>query len=225
VTPAVYDLRAERVAVRPKVRMVGGRPFVRLPQAIEGVVLHQTAVRFGVSAAQLRAAGGDRALALARRGLGVACHAAAFMGAPDGSHPPLVVGAAPLRWHVNHGNGANASSLGLEVDGLYAGVEGDPRTVWGGKPPTPHHESTIDVARAALRWLVEEGRAEGMPIRYLWAHRQSSATRRSDPGEWLWREVAGWARDELGLEWQPERVWGDGRPLPAAWGVPGGARY
>jgi hypothetical protein len=223
---ALYDLRNERVASRPKVRMDSPtRPHVRAPERVIGICLHQTAVRFGTSPAQLRAAKGDRALALASRALNIASHLTVFCEASDKSHGPLIVPNAPLRWHVNHGNGLNPLAQGMEIDGLYAGIMSDPRTVWAGKTPTPAMESTLEVARAGLRWLYESSMNENMRLQYLWAHRQSSATRRSDPGEWLWRNVATWARDQLGLKWEPSRTWGDGLPLPAVWGVDGGARY
>src|SRR5690606_40111361 len=107
----------------------------------------------------------------------------------------------------------NASTLGLEVEGVYDG------RATGSSRPT---ETTIDAARAALHWLVETGRSEGMPIRYVYAHRQSSRSRRADPGAWLWREVALWGVGELGLETRPGYVIGDGRPIPVDWQPAGG---
>jgi hypothetical protein len=48
--------------------------------------------------------------------------------------------------------------------------------------------------------------------------------RRSDPGEALWKAVAlDYAVAVLGLETQNTRTWGDGNPIPAAWG--GSAPY
>jgi len=222
----LIDLRAERSAARPKVRLnASGAAHVRKPEAITGICLHQTAVRFGVSARQLAAAAGDRATALARRALNIAAHATVFQPDPAGSHGPLLVPCAPLRWHVNHGNGLNPVTLGLEVDGLYAGVEGDARTVWGGKAPTVWTAEMADAVIAMIAWLLKEAKAEDMDVRYLYAHRQSSATRRGDPGELIWKTVALRAADELGLLMEPARVWGNGLPLPSAWGIPDGARY
>lgn len=215
--PRFFDLRSEREAKPPKIRVVGGKPVLRRVAAIDSICLHQTAVAFGASSAQIKAAGGDRDLALARRGLDVACHAIAFEG--------CYAAVAPLAWHVNHGNGWNARSLGLEVDGLYAGLQSDPKTIWGGKPPTALTPHRIESARAALRWLVEAGRAAGMPIKRIVAHRQSSATRRSDPGQELWRELALWAADELDVETAPADVLGDGRPVPSSWDPRGVGRY
>lgn len=220
----VFDFRAERVAAKPKVRMdARNRPVVRDPKKVRGIVLHQTAVKFSVSSAQLRAAGNNRGLALARRALNISTHATVFCEDPQGSHGPLLVLAAPLLWHMNHGNGLNGESLGLETDGLYPGITGQPRTVWGNKTPTPYMESTLLGARAGVHMLYEKGVEEGCPIEFFWAHRQSSATRRSDPGEWLWRNVAFWARDNLKLKLQPDAKWGTGAPIPTEWG--GSARY
>lgn len=232
----MYDLRSARVASKPKIKMLGARPVVRRPEDVDGIVLHQTAAPFGVADFQLRAAGGDRNLALARRANNVACHAMAF-------RPGFFVAATPLTWYVQHGNGFNARSLGLEVDGLYSGLRDDPdttpvrediQTTMGRREPTVITDATVAAARAALRWLVEAGRAEGMPIRYVWAHRQSSPSRRSDPGEAWWQLlVEEYAVPELGLEPQrslairstSKKAPGMGRPIPLEWSPLGTGRY
>ena len=228
--PTLIDLRAEQDYEYPggrrKVRKRRGQPVRRDPSQVTGIVLHQTAVEYGVSQRQIDASGGDERLALARRGLDVACHAIAFRAG-------FYVAAHDLAVHVNHGNGLNATTLGLEVDGRYPGLMDDPetapredlRTTWGGDP-TVLTDATVETARAALAWLVEEGRREGMPIRYVYAHRQSSDTRRSDPGEELWRRVVlDYAVPELGLETQPARTWGRGEPVPLEWAPAGVGRY
>lgn len=222
-----YDLRAQQSHAARKTRVRNGRTVRRKPETITGIVLHQTAVNFGVSERQVKAAGGDEDFALARRGPGVACHAIAFRRG-------FFVATHPLEHYVHHGNGLNATTLGLEVDGRYSGLADDPatlprediRTTWGGTEPTALTEETLVAARAALRWLVETGRAEGMPIEVIYAHRQSSATRRSDPGELLWRElVLGFAVPELGLRTEPALVVGSGRPVPRAWDPKGLGPY
>ncbi len=228
--PVFYDLRREQdyryPGGKPKARIRGGQVVRRSPRDVDGIVLHQTAVEYGLTQRQVDAAGGDKRLALARRGLDVACHAIAFRSGVYAATHPLEV-------HVNHGNGLNPRSLGLEVDGRYAGLEDDPataaredlKTTWGGSP-TALSELTVETARAALRWLVEAGRAAGMPISKIWAHRQSSATRRSDPGEALWRAVVlDYAVPVLGLVTEPELVVGDGRAIPRAWDPAGRAGY
>jgi hypothetical protein len=223
-----YDLRLDRKPEKPKVKLVRGQPVWREPSKVDAIVIHQTAAAYGASAAQVKAAGGDRELALARRALRVACHAMAFRGG-------FYVAAAPLRWYVQHGNGLNAQSLGLEIDGLYSGLEDDPETfprredrdtTWSAGAPCVLTETTIEAAREALRWLVETGRAEGMPIEYVYAHRQSSATRRSDPGAAIWREIVeAYAIPVLGLRSERGRTWGDGRAIPVEWSPAGEGAY
>jgi hypothetical protein len=130
-----------------------------------------------------------------------------------------------LAWHVNHANGMNPTTLGIEVDGLYAGVEDDPRTIWGNRPPTAWTDEMARAVFAMVEWLIAEARGAGMDIRFIYAHRQSSGTRRADPGDLIWRTVALRAVRELDLRMEPKRVWGSGLPLPAAWGIDGGGKY
>lgn len=212
-----------------KCKLRRGEPVMRRPEDVTGVTLHQTAQPFGVASYQLRAARGDRDLALARRALDAACHVMSF-------REPFFTHAHPLLAWVHHGNGFNSSTLGLEVVGKYSGLEDDPDTApdeaeittWRG-PPQVVTELTVECAREALRYLVTEGRALGCPIRWIYAHRQSSASRRSDPGETLWREVALWGVAELGLETDPALVLGSGkgrgRPVPREWQPDGVGRY
>lgn len=211
------DLRHLQKDPHPKSKVFGNRTVRRAVSAVTGVTLHQTAVKFSVTKAQIVSAGNDRQLALARRGLNVACHAMAF-------HDGFFVATAPLDWYIYHGNGFNAHDLGLEVDGLYPGLRGG-RT-WNGDPATVPTEQSIAAAREALRWLVETGRSMGMPIEFLHAHRQSSATRRSDPGQELWEAlVLDYAVPVLGLKTRPAYVLGDGRPVPVEWDPNGVGKY
>lgn len=225
-----FDLRVEQDFEYPnaarKVRKIGKAVVYREPRDVDTIVVHQTACEFGVSAASIVKAGGNIELARARRALEVACHALAFRHG-------YFVAAHPLRVYVNHGNRFNDRSLGLEVEGRYAGLEDDPttiaredlRTTWGGKPTTLD-DATIASACAALRWLVEEGRRDGMPIRYVVAHRQSSDTRRSDPGQAIWRRVVlDFGVRVLGLVAQRGSPWQEGRPIPKQWDPDGEGDY
>lgn len=198
-----------------------GRTLVRLAETVDGVVLHQTACVFGPLDPVRRY----------RRALKIPAHVTAFR---DG----VFVQAAPLPWFLYHANALNARSLGLECEGQYPGLRNDPstpvredeETFWAGgaRTPTPLTPLAIATFRAALRHLVVGGRALGMPIRYLWAHRQSSDSRRSDPGQELWETVAvDYGQRELGLVLQPREVFGAGakrgRPIPIAWQPEGGS--
>jgi hypothetical protein len=227
-----YDLRAERLPSAPKIKMAGSRPVIRDPSKINSVVVHQMAAEFGATKANVTKYGREQAIA--RRALGIACHAAAFR---DGQS----VLATPATWYVQHGNGFNEHSLGLEIDGHHAGLADDPATVairedlkttYGGTP-TLLTDTLIAAARDALRWLVETARAEGCPLEWIYAHRQSSADRRSDPGELLWRAVVlDFAEPELGLRARPD-VWlpasnprnGPGKTIPIEWDPRGVGHY
>lgn len=106
---------------------------------------------------------------------------------------------------VVHGNGWNNQTVGIEIDGLYAGIEGDQRTVWN-NPDTQHREMGMEVtveamesARQLVRWIVAEVALRGGKLTKLVAHRQSSDSRRNDPGSAIWKAVALPLHAELGL--------------------------
>lgn len=214
----VLDLRSEQTDPAPKSKVVAGKTVMRAPHTITAIVLHQTACTYGVSQQQIDAAGGDRELALHRRALNVACHAMAFR---DGT----VVLPNKLQSYMNAANGWNSQSLSVEIVGRYPGLTSQPdKTTWGGDP-TELTDLTIATAREAVRTLVELGRAEGMVLDRLVSHRQSSASRRSDPGQGIWEEVALWAQQALGLKLCQSITVGDGKPVPVEWDPNGVGKY
>jgi hypothetical protein len=133
---------------------------------------------------------------------------------------------------VAHGNGWNARTVGIEIDGLYAGVEGDPATVWD-DPSTPGRERgmvlpAIQVTAAcdAIRWIVGEVASHGGKVKALVSHRQASDSRRNDPGSAIWQAVALPMSDELGLSDGGEGFKiGDGRAIPKEWDGARRSRY
>lgn len=224
----VLDLahKARKRQKRSKLKWKVGHTFMRKPETVDSIVLHQTAVQFGARPSHrlealrmLRADKGDEPtpaeierLAIALRVVeDVPSHALAMQSGD-------VIIRSPLPAFLYHANALNKRSLGIEIEGLYDGVE-----VEGAHPPpTP---VTIEAARQAVREMVERGRAEGMPIQYIWAHRQSSGTRRADPGSVLWEEVGLWAIADLKLDHDPLKTWlskrsGRGKAIPEAWGGP-----
>lgn len=125
---------------------------------------------------------------------------------------------------VAHANGFNSQTVGIEVDGLFAGIEGDPKTVWD-NPGTAVREvaqsptdAQIESLKIAVRWIAAEVAAKsGVPMKALVAHRQSSDTRRNDPGSAIWA-VAIELMKELKLsDGGPKFKIGDGLPIPEAW--------
>lgn len=133
---------------------------------------------------------------------------------------------------VYHGNGWNEQCVGIEIDGLYAGIEDDPdtaldeslRSTWD-DPSTPTREHPMAVtpqamaaARALVRWIVWETARNGGRIKVLCAHRQSSEDRRNDPGEAIWKAVALPLHAELGLsDGGPGFKLGTGYAIPEQW--------
>jgi hypothetical protein len=124
---------------------------------------------------------------------------------------------------VVHGNGLNSHTVGIEMDGYYAGVEGDLKTFWRPtdapkrKPmvPTP---ALIEAAHQAVRWIVAIVAAHGGTVTGMRAHRQASKTRQSDPGSALWKAVALPLMEELKLsDGGPFECIGSGKPIPEAW--------
>ena len=107
---------------------------------------------------------------------------------------------------VAHGNGWNNQTIGIEIDGLFAGIEGDPKTVWD-DPSTPWHETagSVTVAQVeAVKQIIRADHAEilrhcGKPT-VIVAHRQSSGTRPNDPGSKVWQQIAMPMIAALGLD-------------------------
>lgn len=141
---------------------------------------------------------------------------------------------------VYHAQGWNNRCVGIEVDGLYAGREDDPRTVhdealastWD-DPSTPTREKPMQVTDAAMRstrmlvrWIAWRVAQHNGTLRVLCAHRQSSESRPNDPGEAIWRAVALPLHLELGLsDGGPGFKIGDGRAIPREWDGTRSERY
>lgn len=125
---------------------------------------------------------------------------------------------------VVHGNGWNTQTVGIEIDGLYAGVEGDLSTIWN-DPSTPQREvgqvltsESVEATCQLIRQICEEVRRHGGQIKALVAHRQASINRRSDPGEAIWKRIALPMSAELGLhDGGPNFKLGNGYPIPEKW--------
>lgn len=193
----IIDLRLDRspapVRGKNKIKTVKGAPVIRRPEDIDSIVIHQTACDFKARKGQPRYL----------RALDVACHALVFKTGET-------VLAAPFLWHVNHANGFNPGSLGIEVEGHYPGIQGRGP---GEDSFSPEHRIAF---RECIRALVFQAEKEGIHIRYVFAHRQSSSTRRADPGFEIWGETIAIAQD-LGLRTSPGSYLGGGRPIPEQW--------
>lgn len=184
-----------RVFHTPMLR-VNGRPreytpMLRSWSSISGVTLHQTACDMGERVERYDTIGAHFSVLRSGR----------------------VIWHADLDRTVYHGNGWNARCIGIEVNGLYAGLEDDPdtaldeamRTTWD-DPSTPTREQPMQVTpramrstRQLVRWIRIQVARRGGRLGVLGAHRQSSRDRRNDPGEAIWQQVALPLHAELGM--------------------------
>ncbi len=117
-------------------------------------------------------------------------------------------------------NGWNNGTVSIEVDGLYAGVEGDPSTVWD-DPSTPFKEKGMTLTPESVKALKETVRwikSQVPGITKLVSHRQSSGSRRNDPGSAIWHDAALPLMTELNLSDGGKGFKLDnGYPIPEEW--------
>jgi N-acetyl-anhydromuramyl-L-alanine amidase AmpD len=177
---------------------------------ITGITLHQTAVVLGERPQRWGTVG-------------------AHLGVTRGGQVVWMHDFEKIVWHAN---GFNSFTVGIEMDGTYAGIAGDLRTFWrpADEPNRQPQEPTaelIDAAKATVRWICKEVERHGGRVQRLLAHRQSSGDRQSDPGSALWKSVALPLHTELTLDdGGPGYTVGKGYPIPEAWDpTRGGVKY
>lgn len=125
---------------------------------------------------------------------------------------------------IIHGNAWNTHTIGIEVDGLFAGVAGNPSTVWN-DPSTPQREKAttlaqpqIDAVKQLIRWCAAEVARRGGEMTSIVAHRQASSDRRDDPGSEIWQKIGLAMKAELHLEdGGPGFKIDSGYPIPVEW--------
>ena len=196
----------EQTDPAPKSKVVNGHTVMRAPHTITGNTLHQTACTYGVSQNQPTQQAVTE-LALHRRALGVACHAMAFM---DGT----LVLTNDVERYIYHGNGLNSLPLGRSRGSLPRADKRARQNQWGGDPTPPTGATVAAAQRVFASWWSVRLAAPS----HIYAHRQSSETRRSDPGEGLWRHVVlDYAVPVLGLKAVQSFTVGSGEPIPVEW--------
>lgn len=195
----ILDMRGQaRAPFDPKKFSLDKRGLIasRDPKTIDAVVLHQTACSIGPAA--------DDA-GRKRRVLEWPYHAVTY---DDGD----TVLAHDVRPYTYHANALNKRSLGFAVEGEFPAFIGGELA-----RHSAYTEAQADGARRGLKRLVEDARAAGCPVKYVLAHRQSNIARGGDPGEYWFRLLSRFARDELGLETLPQLRVGGGQALPPKW--------
>jgi len=217
-------MREHQVAVPPGATDLGnGTARTREPNTVTGIAIHQTGILLPPGRHLLAAHGGDRAVAQAHRVLRTQCHVVALQ-----SGKTVIVN--PLERHMKTSNSLNSFTIGLEVEGIFPGIPG--ASVGRDTTATPLTDATIRATKAAIHWIVQEGRRLGMPITHIYGHRQANSVKIADPGYELWqRVVLEYAVGVLGLQTEPHRVWNhqrtrrDGRPIPPEWSPEGTGEY
>lgn len=132
---------------------------------------------------------------------------------------------------VYHGNGWNGQCVSVEFDGLFAGREDDPDTAQDERlkstwddPSTPTREMPMTptpqqlvAGRQLVRYVRWKVAQNGGDLNVLCAHRQSSKSRRNDPGECIWKPVAVVLHAELGMTDGGIGFQIGGYPIPEVW--------
>ena len=140
----------------------------------------------------------------------------------------------PLTW-VWHAQGYSQRSIGIEVEGWYAGVEGDDSTFWRpksrpGRQPMSLPDGVVCAALSLSRYYIRLVAAHGGEVRHILTHRQAYPTKPSDPGEAIYRAVCAPLMQEFGLDgadqyraayrYRKGAKWVNvkpGRPVPSEW--------
>lgn len=131
-------------------------------------------------------------------------------------HATPIVQVHPLNAYVMHGNEENRFTIGIEVNGHFPGlVSGfDPKRHTSEGPPLQQ----IIHCQEAIGWIISTVRKHGGKIQRILPHRVANDSRRSDPGEVIWKQVGVWAQDYFKLSGVgPGYCIGDGRPIPYEW--------
>lgn len=124
-----------------------------------------------------------------------------------------------------HGQGLSSTTIGIEFEGNFSGVDGDLSTLWkGGGGPNHLNPAMMAAAEAVRVYLADQFKSHGAEWKHIYAHRQSAKSRIGDPGEEIWREIAiPWCfkmeLDEEFFDGGSDFHLGQGRPIPMDWSM------
>jgi hypothetical protein len=201
-TPAPVPMEIPKIRLdRRTTAHLNYTPATRPWKSVTGICLHQTACLLGERPARWDTVGAH--IGVTRSGRVIWLH--------------------DFDRIVWHGNRWNAGTVGIEIDGLYEGVKGNPKTVWD-DPSTATHEQgmiatpeAIEATKQTIRWICSVVAENGGAVKALVAHRQSSMNRRNDPGSELWQAVALPLHAELKLNDGGVGFTVGGLPIPEEW--------
>ena len=186
----IVDIRGQHK--RPKLY---GRP--RDWKKIQGVTLHQTGCNMPQDPQKWRRLNAH--IGITAEGLIVLCN-----------DPTDMI------WHAQ---GLSQKMVGIEIEGNFAGIQGNEGTLWqGGGPAAELTEGQLVAADVVFTWLDGEFDANGVPWSFVHGHRQSSKTRAGDPGSEIWQKIAmPWINELYATDGGPAWCTGSGRPIPMGW--------
>ena len=123
-------------------------------------------------------------------------------------------------------NRLNHRSIGIEISGNFRGDESNPRTLWkpGGRR-AKMSAAQIGAARNAIELCCNDVAKAGGEIKYVFGHRQANRGKPNCPGELIWKNVALWAQEKLGLVSDPMFTISKGLPIPNVWDPRSDAKF
>lgn len=118
-----------------------------------------------------------------------------------------------------HAQGFSHVTIGIEYNGNFPGVEGDPRTWWkAGGGMCNLTDEQLAASDVLFDWIKAQFDANGQKWKVVYAHRQASKDRRADPGSEIWQKVGSKWIERLGAtDGGPDFVYKTGRPIPKEW--------
>jgi N-acetyl-anhydromuramyl-L-alanine amidase AmpD len=178
------------------------RQHLRTPNAVYDVVWHQADVEMGEKA---------------RRFVNSSAH---FFVTSAGQIFQL----HDIEWLTFHAHALNETTIGIEIEGMFAGVEGDTSNAsWPqyhkvlGRKPQQLTEAQIEAAKELARYLKAYITSRGGSLRNYYAHRQGSNTRDRDPGQLIWKKIVQPSALETGCVMPIGEVFGKGKTIPKEW--------
>lgn len=179
--------------------------YLRSWQQIQGVTLHQTGC--AMPARPLGWARVNAHYGVTREGLAI------LLNRPE-----------DMIWHAQ---GASKTTIGVEIEGNYCGLEGNPRTLWAkGGGPHELNDAMLEALEVVFDDVLRRFGEAGERWSVIYGHRQSSRNRRGDPGGEIWRRVAiPWGEYLHTSSFLPSKVFGRGRPIPKQWDPNGKGAY
>jgi len=136
----------------------------------------------------------------------------------------LIIQLHDIEWLTHHAHALNEDTIGIEIEGMFAGVEGDlSNASWPqyhkvlGRKPQSLTPQQIKAARDLALWIEAHVAARGGRLRDYYAHRQGSDMRDRDPGQLIWRNIVLPSAADTGCGLPMDRVFGRGRTIPMVW--------